>query len=96
MDDHFENPRYNAKQLIHRLPSDSLNSGRIFFGCEGNEPFLPRVIEELGDDKLLFSSDYPHADRTDGTARMLQAREDLSLSSKNRILEENARRFYGI
>ena len=96
MDDHFENPRYNARQLIKQRPSEYFNSGRIFFGCEGNEPFLARVIEEIGADKLIFSSDYPHADRAEGTARMLQAREDLSAGTKKKLLEENARRFYGI
>ena len=37
MDDHFENPRYGAKDLLSHPPSDYLKSGRIFFGCEGNE-----------------------------------------------------------
>jgi predicted TIM-barrel fold metal-dependent hydrolase len=94
MDDHFENPRYNARQLISRAPSEYLNSGRIFFGCEGNEAALPRIAEEIGADKLLFSSDYPHADRTQGTARFLEQREDLPASTKRKLLEENARRFY--
>ena len=96
IEDHFESPRYNARQLIQRSPREFFNSGRIFFGCEGNEPFLAHVVDELGDDKLLFSSDYPHADRTEGTARMLQARADLTPSTKEKILAANARRFYGI
>jgi predicted TIM-barrel fold metal-dependent hydrolase len=95
MDDHFENPRYNARQLIQRPPREYLNSGRIFFGCEGNEAALDRIVEELGEDKLLFSSDYPHADRTEGTARFLHERDDLSASARKKLLEENARRFYG-
>ena len=44
MDDHFENPRYNARQVISRPPSEYFNSGRIFFGCEGNEGVLARVV----------------------------------------------------
>jgi predicted TIM-barrel fold metal-dependent hydrolase len=96
MDDHFENPRYEARQLISRSPSEYLSSGRIFFGCEGNEPFLPRVVQEIGADKLIYSSDYPHADRTEGTARYLKDRADLSETERKNILEENARRFYGV
>jgi len=95
MDDHFENPRYNARQLINRPPSEYLNSGRIFFGCEGNESTLGRIVQELGEDKLLYSSDYPHADRTEGTARFLEEREDLPVSTKTKIIAENAGRFYG-
>ena len=42
MDDHFENPRYGAKDLLSHPPSDYFKSGRIFFGCEGNESLLCR------------------------------------------------------
>jgi predicted TIM-barrel fold metal-dependent hydrolase len=96
MDDHFDNPRYGAKDLISHPPSDYLKSGRIFFGCEGNEAFLNRLVNELGEDLFIYSSDYPHADRTEGTARYLQARDDLSASARHKLLEENARRFYGL
>ncbi|HEU4344646.1 MAG TPA: amidohydrolase family protein [Candidatus Binatia bacterium] len=96
MDDHFENPRYRARDLISHPPSDYLKSGRIFFGCEGNERFLGRVVEEVGEDLFLYSSDYPHADRTQGTARYLKERSDIPSSARNKLLEDNARRFYGL
>lgn len=96
MDDHFENPRYGAKDLISHPPSDYLKTERIFFGCEGNEPFLPRVVDEVGEDLFMFSSDYPHADRTEGTARALRDRSDLTAPVREKLLKENARRFYGL
>lgn len=94
MDDHFENPRYGARDLISHPPGDYLKSGRIFFGCEGNEPFLPRVVEDLGEDLFVFSSDYPHADRTEGTAGYLRERADLPAAARDKLLEQNAKRFY--
>jgi predicted TIM-barrel fold metal-dependent hydrolase len=96
MDDHYENPRYGAKDLLNHPPSEYLKSGRIFFGCEGNEPFLGRVVEEVGEDLFIFSSDYPHADRTEGTARFLRDRSDISVPVRKKLLEENAKHFYGI
>lgn len=96
MDDHFENPRYGARDLIRHPPSDYLKTGRIFFGCEGNEPFLGRVVEEVGEDLFMFSSDYPHADRTEGTARMLRDRDDLPAPVRKKLLEGNARHFYNL
>jgi predicted TIM-barrel fold metal-dependent hydrolase len=96
MDDHFENPRYGAKDLISHPPSDYLKTGRIFFGCEGNESFLARVVEEVGEDLFMFSSDYPHADRTEGTAQFLQRREDIPAPVRKKLLEDNAQRFYGL
>jgi hypothetical protein len=96
MDDHFENPRYGAKDLISHAPSEYLKSGRIFFGCEGNESFLGRVVEEVGEDLFLFSSDYPHADRTEGTARFLRQRDDIPAPVRQKLLEDNARHFYNL
>lgn len=96
MDDHFANPRYNGRELISRPPSDYLHSGKIFFGCEGSESALGRMVQELGEDKLMYSSDFPHADRTAGTARFLKGRDDLSDSAKEKIMAENAGRFYGL
>ena len=65
MDEHYESPVYRAAEVISQRPGELLDSGRIFFGCEGNEPGLGRIIEEIGEDKLLYSSDYPHGDRTE-------------------------------
>ena len=96
MDDHFENPRYGARDLIRHPPSDYLKTGRIFFGCEGNEPVLGRVVEEVGEDLFMFSSDYPHADRTEGTARMLRDRDDLPAPVRKKLLEGNSRNFYDL
>jgi predicted TIM-barrel fold metal-dependent hydrolase len=96
MDDHFGNPRYGARDLICQPPSEYLKSGRIFFGCEGNESFLGRIVEEVGENLFMYSSDYPHADRTEGTARYLENRKDIAPSTLNKLLEANARRFYGL
>lgn len=95
MDDHFNNPRYGARDLICRPPTEYLKSGRIFFGCEGNESFLGRVVEELGENLFMYSSDYPHADRTEGTAGYLKDRKDIADSVRRKLLEDNARHFYG-
>ncbi len=94
MNDHFENPRYRAGDLISHPPSDYLKSGRIFFGCEGSEPFLGRVVQELGEDLFMYSSDYPHADRTQGTAHFLERRNEIPAAVRKKLLNDNARRFY--
>jgi uncharacterized protein len=96
MDDHFDNPRYGARDLISKPPSAYLKSGRIFFGCEGNESFLGRVVDELGEDLFMYSSDFPHADRTEGTARYLEHRNDIFASARKKLLADNARCFYDL
>ena len=96
MDDHFDNPRYGAKDLISHPPSEYLKTGRIFFGCEGNEATLAKIVGEVGDDLFMFSSDYPHADRTEGTATILKDRNDIAAPVRKKLLEDNARQFYGV
>lgn len=96
MDDHFDNPRYGAKDLISHPPSEYLKTGRIFFGCEGNEATLAKIVGEVGDDLFMFSSDYPHADRTEGTATILKDRSDIAAPVRKKLLEDNARLFYGV
>jgi predicted TIM-barrel fold metal-dependent hydrolase len=56
-----------------------------------------RDVELLGDDCLLWATDFPHeATRTD-MRRLVQeffARKDLGREAKNKIVNDNAKRFY--
>jgi hypothetical protein len=54
------------------------------------------VAERVGEDVILFASDYPHWDG--GFPYMVstvKGRKDISESLKNKILCENAKRLYG-
>jgi predicted TIM-barrel fold metal-dependent hydrolase len=73
-----------------------LKSRRIIFGCEGNESSLGKIIAEVGEDLFMFSSDYPHADRTEGTAAILNGRADIATPVRQKLLAENVRHFYGL
>ena len=62
------------------------------------EPFsrLRSVIENFGEDKILFASDYPHWDGLFPNAvSTIKKRTDISDGAKQKILSENAKRFYG-
>ncbi len=81
-----------------RRPSEYLKSGNIFFTAEVEEHTLPYVIEMLRDDVILWASDYPHERERDefgGDLPYFRARQDLTDEVKNRILWDNAVRFYG-
>jgi hypothetical protein len=76
-------------------PTEYVCSGRIFFSCEASESLLPVVVSKIGEDVLLYASDYPHWDMDyPDSARELWARNDLSERLKRKILGENARRVY--
>lgn len=83
---------YRAKER----PWTYLQRGNLYVSCEVEEVMLPSVLAQLGDDCVLYASDIPHADREPFAVRELRARKDLTDSVKEKILWENARRFYGL
>lgn len=81
----------------HRDPHAYLTAGNIFVSCEPEEPILPGVIDVLGDDFIMFASDYPHWDGDwPESTRHLRSRADISEGSRRKIGGENALRFYGL
>jgi predicted TIM-barrel fold metal-dependent hydrolase len=95
LDEHCE---VRAPEVPHlkALPSEYLGSGRVFFSFEPDEQGLVEVAEMLGDQVLLFSSDYPHWDWVPGGVRLIRERSDLSETLKRRVLADNPAQCYGI
>lgn len=80
------------------LPSDLLAKKQLFFQC-GEEMTTKRDVELIGDDCLLWASDFPHeATRTDMKALVKEFfdRKDLARRAKQKILNDNPRRFYAL
>jgi len=96
MDDEFEKRGAREAPLLKGKPSEYVRRGQFYFSFELSEPMLPYVIERVGADKLLFSSDYPHWDTEwPHAVRTFLSRQDISERDKRLILSENPQRFYG-
>jgi predicted TIM-barrel fold metal-dependent hydrolase len=94
LDEHYE-VLGNQVPDLKTMPSKLLEHGQLYFSCEADETELPRVVETLGDDWIVFASDYSHFDaRFPGAAQPLIENKQLSDSSKRKILNDNARRLY--
>ena len=79
------------------LPSEYVKANRCYFTCEGEESALPLFLERFGDRCVMYASDYPHWDTGwPDTSREIVEREDLSVATRERILGDNAREFYGL
>src|SRR6202008_5030999 len=81
-----------------RLPSELLARKQFFFQC-GEETTTKRDVELLGDDCLLWASDFPHeAKRTDMRKLVKEHfdRKELSREAKKKIIYDNAKRFYAL
>jgi predicted TIM-barrel fold metal-dependent hydrolase len=94
LDEHQEVLGVQVPALRER-PSRLLQRGQLFFSCEADETELAHVVEVVGDDCIVFASDYSHFDsRFPGAAIPILENTKLSDVSKRKILSENARRLY--
>jgi uncharacterized protein len=82
---------------LKALPSEYLGSGRAFFSFEPDEHQVPEVAEILGNQSLLFSSDYPHWDSPfPNSVRIVRERQDMSDALKQAVLCDNVAACYNI
>jgi predicted TIM-barrel fold metal-dependent hydrolase len=76
-----------------------VEAGRLFVGCEGDEPSLAYAAKVAGSRAFLFSSDFPHEVNNELCKEELdELRENAELSeaAKAGILHANAEAFYGL
>ncbi len=57
---------------------------------------LPNVIERVGEDQILYASDYPYEPDLSEAIRNFAARRDISEVAKRKILSDNGKRFYNM
>ena len=70
---------------------------QCFIGCEPDEPYLQSVIEYVGEDKLLFASDYPHDDHGPEIMDELKALGDrISKDAFRKLISDNPKALYGM
>ncbi len=96
---HKWNERTRLELGLKKDPMEQLRSGRLFFEADLEDPFLPYVVKEVGDQALVYSSDFPHFVQPSAVVESFATfrnRGDLSEQTKRRILGENARRLYGL
>jgi hypothetical protein len=96
LDEEWEKRKFDAPLLADR-PSAYLSNGRCWVSCEPEEKTIPYVAQWIGEDQILYASDYPHWDGGwPTTVDTILERTDLTDSLKRKILGENAMRFYNL
>jgi predicted TIM-barrel fold metal-dependent hydrolase len=90
------------EKLPHLLPpgvSDPraiVERGQCYFSFEAGEPLLATYVERLGDESLVYASDYPHWD-SDFPGTVAAVRQSgLPVETLTKILGTNAQRLYGL
>lgn len=95
MDEHWEKRGQRETPLLKRKPSEIVREADVYFSIEAGETLLAQTIDFLGDRHFLYASDIPHWDNEfPHSLERLWAHPDLSTTTKERMLHENARALY--
>jgi predicted TIM-barrel fold metal-dependent hydrolase len=93
LDEHFEKLPRLAPWLT-KPPSEHIRGGQVFVSCEPEED-LAYPISRLGEDVLMYASDYAHWDcEFPDSVRKIAERPELTATQKAKLLRENALRLY--
>ena len=96
MDDEYAKRAEEAPTLT-RKPSDYIRGGSIYFSCEADEWLLPQALKLVGENQIVYASDFPHWDHSfPGSIDEIKERGDITDTQKRKILGENTRRLYGL
>jgi predicted TIM-barrel fold metal-dependent hydrolase len=95
LDEHWEwVGQYEAPEL-RRTPSEYFRTN-CFLSVEADEEPVRDYVAWFGDDNLVFSTDYPHADSKYPRSLECFAKLPLSEGSRRKILWDNWCRLYGV
>ncbi len=96
MDEHFEWLKTSEDLPLDALPSEYFKR-QCWIQVEGGEPGIQTIVDAVGADRILWASDYPHADGTfPGMATDALARTDISEEVRRAWLRGNPMAFYGL
>jgi predicted TIM-barrel fold metal-dependent hydrolase len=96
LDEHWELTPEQAP-VIDRKPSEYFLSGRCVIGADPDERGIAHVVNELGEDVVVYASDYYHWDcKFPDTVKIITERTDLGDGAKRKLFTDNPRRLYAL
>ena len=95
LDEHYEWVGRHEVPELRQKPSEYFRTN-CFLAVDADEEPVRSYVEWFGDDNLVFSTDYPHADSKYPQAVASFRKLPLSEGSQRKILWDNWRRLYDI
>src|SRR5262245_10948610 len=97
MDEEFAKRGRAEAPTLKKKPSEYVRSGNIYFSCEADEWLMPQALALVGEDQVVYASDFPHWDNSyPGSIDEIRNRGDITDAQKRKILADNCRRLYGL
>jgi uncharacterized protein len=92
----YKHLAWEVKDNVKMKPSEYFRR-QCFVSIEPDEPYLMEIIKYIGEDNLLFGSDFPHIDHDpEALEEVIDLEERLSKRTVQKILWDNPMRFYGL
>jgi predicted TIM-barrel fold metal-dependent hydrolase len=95
LDEHYEVTFRRPDSKLTMKPSEYFKR-QCFVSVEADEDFVKQVIDYMGDDTIVFSTDWPHGDSKYPHAVESFMQLPISAASKRKILWDNCARYYQI
>jgi uncharacterized protein len=95
LDEHYEVTFRRPDSKLTMKPSEYFKR-QCFVSVEADEDFVKQVIDYMGDDTIVFSTDWPHGDSKYPHAVESFMQLPISAESKRKILWDNCARYYQI
>ena len=94
--DHKTEVMHARSRPMKLLPSEYFKR-QCLISAEPDESITAKIVEHLGDDYVVWASDYPHLDASFNVVGELRERiASLPEASQRKVLGSNALRFYGL
>jgi len=94
LDERFEKLRHHVP-LCKKTPRQHMTGPQCFFACDPDESSIGHFLDVMGEDRLIYASDYPHWDaKFPDTVTMITSRTTLTNAQKAKILGLNAKRLF--
>jgi len=92
----YKNLAWEVRHNLKMKPSEYFRR-QCFIACEPDEPYIHDIIKYVGEDNLLFASDYPHMDHEpEIVGELVELEKRLPRKTIQKILWDNPVRFYGL
>ena len=92
-----EEPEY-TKVSIKKMPTEYLDQLWFSFNIKTEAKTIPFLIERIGAERLMLSSDYPHSLAGSGmsTIQYLETLETVSAADKEKMMGLNALKLFNL
>ena len=94
MDEHHELRERVVKDRLPLRPSEYFNR-QCFAGVEADEDIAEDTFKRIGNDCIVFSTDFPHSDSRYPNSVEMFLTQPFSDESKRKVLWDNCARLYG-